>query len=130
MKTVLIVDDEELFLASLTDGLSAYADEFAVITATNGKHAIEVLTAQPIALVVTDLKMPEMDGFQLLAQIVNSQVNMPVIVMTAFGTPDIEDRLTDNVFGYLEKPIDFQVLAGKIRRGLMQTAWGYSHSIT
>src|SRR5689334_2972162 len=120
MKKVLIVDDEELFLASLTEGLSAYADEFAVITATNGKHAIEVLTEQQIDLVVTDLKMPVMDGFQLLAQMVSNYVDVPVIVMTAFGTPDIEDRLTEfNTFGYLEKPIEFQMLADKIRSGLM-----------
>jgi DNA-binding response OmpR family regulator len=131
MKKVLIVDDEELFLVSLTEGLSTYADEFTVLTATNGKHAIDILTAQPIDMVVSDLMMPVMDGFELLAQMVKHQVNVPVIVMTALGTPEIEENLTQfNAFGYLEKPIDFQMLADKIRSGLMETASGHIHGIT
>ncbi|HDH98197.1 MAG TPA: response regulator, partial [Deltaproteobacteria bacterium] len=67
MKNVLIVDDEKVFLLSLSDGLKSYSDEFNVLIAFNGKEAVKILNSSKIDLVVTDLKMPEMDGFQLLA---------------------------------------------------------------
>ncbi len=131
MKKVLIVDDEELFLVSLTEGLSAYADEFSVWTAMNGKRALEIINQHSVDLVVTDLKMPVMDGFQLLAQLVSSHPQVPVIVMTAFGTPDLEERIKEfDAFGYFEKPIDFQLLADKIRSGLTQMASGHIRGIT
>lgn len=116
MKTVLIVDDEKLFLVSLTEGLQTYSDEFAVVTAANGREAVKILHTQEIALVITDLKMPVMDGFQLLAFMMQSKPEIPVIVMTAFGTPEIEESIMNfDACGYLEKPIDFQVLTDKIR---------------
>jgi CheY-like chemotaxis protein len=125
MKTVLIVDDEKLFLASLTEGLVSYANEFQVITANNGKQAIDIIDSRPVDLIVTDLKMPVMDGFQLLVHLMNASFNLPVIVMTAFGTPEIENQLKDfQAFGYLEKPIDFQKLADKITDGLSETETG------
>lgn len=119
MKTVLIVDDESMFLASLVEGLAVYQDEFKVITASNGRQAVEAFAANNISLVVTDLKMPVMDGFQLLAYLMSAHPQTPAIVMTAFGTPEIEDCIRDfETFGYLEKPIDFQLLADTIRVGI------------
>ena len=131
MKTVLIVDDEKLFLASLTEGLQAYSDEFTVVTANNGREAVKVLHGQEIALVITDLKMPIMDGFQLLAFMLQSHADVPVIVMTAFGTPEIEDCIMNlDASGYLEKPIDFQVLTDRIRAVINDDSSGHLSGIT
>lgn len=131
MKTVLIVDDEKLFLASLTEGLSSHSDEFQVVTANNGKQAIGIIESRSIDLVVTDLKMPVMDGFQLLAHLMSENLNFPIIVMTAFGTPEIENRLKEfEAFGYLEKPIDFQKLADKIREALTRTDSGRLNGVS
>src|SRR5580693_3421278 len=131
MKTVLIVDDEELFLASLAEGLSAYANEFAVVTSPDGEKAAAVLKSRPIDLVVTDLKMPVMDGLQLIAYMMRNHPPIPVIVMTAFGTPDIEGRVGEfDILGYMEKPIDYQLLAEKIRSGLSEPARGQIEGIT
>ena len=115
MKKVLIVDDEKPFLLSLTDGLAAYAKDFEVLTALNGKEAVKVLDDTGVDLVVTDLRMPKMDGFELLAHMSGSYPDIPVIVMTAYGTPAIEERLQAmGTFHYLEKPLEFAVLADKI----------------
>lgn len=115
MKKVLIVDDERPFLLSLTDGLAVYADDFSVLTALNGKEAVKALGSTEVDLVVTDLKMPRMDGFELLAYMTGNFPNIPVIVMTAYGTPEIEHRLQDmGTLHYLEKPLDINVLADKI----------------
>lgn len=130
IKTVLIADDEKLFLSSLKEGLLAFADEFSVITAANGRRALEKLNEHDVDLVVTDLKMPEMDGFQLLAHMVKDFPHIPVVVMTAFGTPDIEKNIQElEVFDYLEKPIDLQLLADKIRNGINKHSDGHLKGI-
>lgn len=116
MKTVLIVDDERLFLSSLADVLPSYFEDLKVLTAEDGSEAIITLHTEDVDLVVTDLKMPLMDGFQLLVYMLNKQINIPVVVMTAFGTPDIEQQVSAfGAVGWIEKPIDTQVLADTIK---------------
>jgi CheY-like chemotaxis protein len=116
---VLIVDDEKPFLLSLSDGLSVYHDDFSVVTALNGKEAVKILETYHVDLVVTDLRMPKMDGFELLAYMTQNFPSIPVIVMTAFGTPEIESKMqTLGTFQYLEKPMDITVLANSIFTGL------------
>src|SRR4030042_3665865 len=106
-KKVLIVDDERTFLLSLSDGLTEYRPEFEVVTSVNGKEAVNVLKAKGIDLVVTDLRMPEMDGFELLNFLLNTFPQIPVIFMTAFGTPKIDHtiRAQDRI-QYIEKPFE------------------------
>jgi len=119
MKNLLLVDDEKSFLLSLEDMLKDSDEDYSIKTANNGKEAVNILEQDDIDLVVTDLKMPEMDGFDLIAYISGSKPKMPVIAMTAFGTPDMENRLMEmGAFQYIEKPIDFPTLLNKIRDGL------------
>ncbi len=115
MKHVLIVDDEKSFLALLEEGFKAYRHDFLVSTAENGRQAVEHLRTHPVDLVVTDIKMPQMDGFELLSYLREFHPDTPVILTTAFGTNEIEERLKAmGASQYLEKPLDFEVLAGKI----------------
>jgi len=112
MKYVLIVDDEESLLLTIQAGFDGYKDKFEVVTAHNGKEAVAILEAMPVSLVVTDLKMPEMDGFELLGYLKSEFPQVPVIVMTAFGTPEIETRLCQSgMIRMLEKPVDFEELS-------------------
>jgi len=121
MKKVLIVDDEIRLLQSIEAGLKSYNDEFGVITAANGRMAVHHLAKEKISLVVTDLRMPEMDGFELLAHLTGAYPFIPSIVMTAFSTPEIEERLNSTgIARLLEKPIDIEKLANAIREGLRQ----------
>ncbi len=123
MKQVLIVDDEIRLLQSIEAGLKSYGDEFGVIMAANGKEAMQHLDQEKINLVVTDLRMPEMDGFELLAHLTGAYPFMPSIVMTAFATPEIEERLNKTgTSKLLEKPIDIEKLAHAIREGLRQSS--------
>jgi DNA-binding NtrC family response regulator len=119
MKKILIVDDDTNFLLSLLDGLKANAKNVDVMIAENGKEAVEKLGNNKIELLVTDIKMPEMDGLELLALMVNRYPNIPVIVMTAFATREIEDRAANmGSFRFLEKPLDFHILLEMINEGL------------
>lgn len=127
MKTVLIVDDEIRLIQSIEAGLKAYQDKFSVVTAFNGNQALEILKKHDIDLVVTDLKMPVMDGFELLAHICSEFPFIPAIVMTAFSTPDIEEQLKGtNSLKLLEKPIDFEDLANSIIENLERMTKEYA----
>jgi len=131
MKCILLVDDERTFLLSLKDGLIASGSGFNVVLAGNGREAVQILKTQPIDLLVTDLKMPEVDGFQLLAFVSRHFPHLPVIVMTAFGTPEIEERLARmNALHYLEKPLDFDALAQTIDSALATGSRSYIRGIT
>ncbi len=130
MKKILIVDDEKLFLKSLSEGLEAYKEEFQVITAHNGKQAVRVLESETVDLLVTDLRMPEMDGFALVAYVAENLPDLPIIVITAFGTPEIENRLKNFTIGFIDKPINFQNFVQQIRAILTETAFGKLHGIS
>jgi len=119
VKSVLIVDDEKPFLLSIFDGLSAYTEDFHVLTALNGKEAVKILKSSKIDLVVTDLKMPKMNGFELLAYMSKNHSDIPAIVMTAFGTRETENKLNNmGAFQYLEKPLDINILVNNIYNAL------------
>ncbi len=117
MKTLLIVDDEVSFLRSLSDGLKVHQDQFRVLLARNGREASRVLETERVDLILTDLKMPEMDGFELILHVNRLYPTVPMMVMTAFGTPLIEKQLRERgVWAYLEKPLDLDQLAGELLR--------------
>lgn len=119
MKYVMVVEDEETSRLTLLDGLRKYERDLRVLTAENGRIAKEILETIPIDLIVTDLKMPEMDGIEFLAHIRKNHPYVPVIVMTAFGNPELENWLRSlGVFAYIEKPIDFTELSNKILSAL------------
>lgn len=121
MKKVLIVDDEPRLLKSIEAGLKNYRDHFVVMTAPNGKVAQGILESLEMDLVVTDLRMPVMDGFELLAYISHAHPFMPVIVMTAFATAETEEKVNNSgIYKLLEKPIDFDRLAETILESLEQ----------
>ena len=131
MKNVLIVDDEKSFLLSLLQGLDAYAADFNTLTAQNGKIAVDVLSSTKVDLVVSDLKMPEMDGFGLLAHLSQKHPKIPVIMMSAYCTPEIKARLKSlGAFTILEKPIEFQDLVDHIFQELNAVSKGYIQGIT
>ncbi len=129
-KTVLIVDDEAVFLRTVSDGFAVYRDQVNVLTAHNGRLAAEILGRGGVDLVVTDLKMPVMDGFELIAYMSRMCPAVPVLVMTAFGTPEIEARVGEyGIAAYLDKPLDFSTLATRVLEALAQSASGHLQGI-
>jgi DNA-binding NtrC family response regulator len=116
VREVLIVDDEEPLLLSIAEGLSIYKKYYNLLTATNGMEAVNLLKSSPIIdLVITDLSMPKMDGFELIAYMNRNYPKIPVIMMTAFGTPKIEEIIQKmGIYSYLEKPLDINMIADTI----------------
>ena len=93
MKTVLVVDDEPSVLFALSEALSDRRRGVRVVTAANGIEAVAVLEAEPVDLVLTDLRMPDMDGFELLTFLRRNHAALPVILMTALGSAETAARL-------------------------------------
>ncbi len=116
LKNILLVDDEKSFLLSLSEGLRDSGAEYGILTAENGRVAFEAFWAGPrIDLLVTDLKMPEMNGLELLTRVKKDFPRTRVIVLTAFITPEIErDLKAIGDFACIEKPAEFEDLRQRI----------------
>ncbi len=119
MPKVLIVDDEKSLILSLKTGLEEYKDRFQVLVALNGKEAVKVIESNQIDLLITDLKMPLMNGFELLAYTFSNFPHIACVVMTAFNTPDIEKKLSDTaMLKLIEKPVDIHAMTRVIIESL------------
>ncbi|MGS9183999.1 response regulator, partial [Salmonella enterica subsp. enterica serovar Infantis] len=81
------------------------------VTAESGQEGLRVLHREKVDLVISDLRMDEMDGMQLFTEIQNVQPGMPVIILTAHGSiPDAVAAPQKGVFSFLTKPIDRDAL--------------------
>lgn len=115
---ILIVDDEQLVRKALSRYLSRVG--YSVEAAEDGNCAIEKLAEKPYDLVLTDLKMPNLDGRELLTIMAERYPDIPKIVLTGFGTnEDIILALKTGAYDFLTKPImDFAILYHAIERAL------------
>lgn len=116
--TILIVDDETDLLEGLKRTIEM-ALGCRVLTAQSARAALHVLAKDPIDLVVADIRMPEMDGIQLLESAIKYDPNITMIIMTAFGT--IEKAVEAIKFGaydFIQKPFDEKRLLHLLRNGL------------
>ncbi|MCS7080104.1 MAG: response regulator [Chloracidobacterium sp.] len=92
-KRVLLVEDDDAIAGLVSKWLSQHQDGFSVVTAGHGQEALDILAHQPADIVVTDLQMPVMDGFELIAHLLSEQVNLPIVILTAMAVSDVESRL-------------------------------------
>ena len=109
----MIADDEETVRVTLAEWFSATygVKEYKIFLASNGIEAIKVLAANQIDLLITDLNMPKMDGFELLAQMKSDHPRIPIIVISAFATPDIRTKVVDlGALRFISKPFSFSDL--------------------
>src|SRR5579859_5183956 len=112
---VLVVDDEENLNWSLVNSLRK--DNYSADGALTGEQALRLLANQPYDIVISDVKMPGMDGFELLQWIRQNRAQTRVVMMTAFGSPtDRATAMRGGVIAYLEKPFDLVALKEELRR--------------
>ncbi|MDB5984315.1 MAG: sigma-54-dependent Fis family transcriptional regulator [Pseudomonas sp.] len=114
---VLVVDDEPKLCDLLASALGQ--GEITVFTAGNGLHALAVLEREEIDLVISDWRMPGMDGPQLLAEIKVRFPDLPVIVMTAYSTvKNAVQSMRNGAFDYISKPFDIDELDITVNKAL------------
>ncbi|MBL7637295.1 MULTISPECIES: two-component system response regulator GlrR [Atlantibacter] len=106
---LLLVDDDPGLLKLL--GLRLTSEGYSVQTAESGAEGLKVLSREQIDLVISDLRMDEMDGMALFSEIQKVQPGLPVIILTAHGSiPDAVAATQQGVFSFLTKPVDKDAL--------------------
>ena len=116
---LLLVDDDPGLLKLL--GMRLVSEGYSVVTAESGPEALRVLGREKVDLVISDLRMDEMDGLQLFSEIQKGQPGMPVIILTAHGSiPDAVAATQQGVFSFLTKPVDKDALYKAIDEALEQ----------
>ena len=118
---LLLVDDDPGLLKLL--GMRLVSEGYSVVTAESGQEGLKVLSREKVDLVISDLRMDEMDGMQLFAEIQKQQPGMPVIILTAHGSiPDAVAATQQGVFSFLTKPVDKDALYKAIDSALEHAA--------
>ena len=116
-RTILVVDDEKYIREGLVAALEM--DGYTGLQAENGKAAWDIINSEPVDMVITDLRMPDMSGSELLKKIYSTYPTIPVVVLTGHGT--IEDAVTamqNGAVDFLTKPVNLDHLSVLIKRSL------------
>jgi two-component system NtrC family response regulator len=117
METVLIVDDEKNYPLIL--GAVLEEEGYEVLTANTGREALEIQKTSDVDLVLTDMKMPFMDGIELLEKIKAKDSDMPVIMMTAYGSVDkAVEAMEKGAYSYILKPFDNEKLVVYVNKAI------------
>jgi DNA-binding NtrC family response regulator len=114
---VLIVDDEDDLLLALAERLEMRG--FEVVTADKGSEALELVDEVHFDVAILDIKMPGMDGLELMARLKEKHPALPVILCTGHGSGgDVRAGMTGGAYDYLMKPIDMEALMTIVRSAI------------
>lgn len=112
--SVIVVDDDTAWLADLETWLAH--EGFQVIGISRGEWVVEAVDFHEPDVVVVDLQLPGVDGMDIVGQLRRRRPTLPVIVMTAFGGTEVEDRVRRlGAVGYFDKPFRLENLVAAIR---------------
>ncbi|MBN20295.1 MAG: response regulator [Bdellovibrionaceae bacterium] len=116
-KTILIVDDVEDLRESLADSFEIRG--FKIVQAENGVDALELMKSETVDVVLSDIRMPEMDGVELLKAIKQKDPRKPpVLIMSGFSDYDREQVTSLGALDLVEKPFDFDQITEIINEAL------------
>ncbi len=114
---ILLVDDDANLRRILAHHLQQAGYE--AVSAGNGREGLEAMARQAVDLPIPDVRMPELDGLALIRETRNSNPDLPVIVMTAYGTiQDAVEAMRLGAFDYLTKPVDRETLLRSVQKAL------------
>src|SRR5216110_3330427 len=116
---VLIVDDDVALLQALPETVRLRMEGVAVDTADSGAVALNRLEARDYDAIVTDIKMPGMDGLELLAEIRTRRPDTPTVMITGHGEHDlVVQALRGGAYDFIQKPIDRDHLVASLSRAI------------
>jgi two-component system, NtrC family, nitrogen regulation response regulator NtrX len=117
MATILVIDDEKSIRNTLKDVLEY--ENHTVELATNGSEGLELFENKPVDLVLCDIKMPEMDGIEVLEKLMEKSHEVPVIMISGHGNIDTAvDAIKKGAYDFIEKPLDLNRLLVTIRNAM------------
>ncbi len=112
-RNVLIVDDDKLICWALEKALKK--NGYYVIVSPNGEDAIEALKKKDFDLVITELSMPEIDGFEVIEEVKRCSPFTRTVLMSAFGTESAIKKATEKGVYYLEKPFEVEEFVERLQ---------------
>ncbi len=116
--TILIVDDESDLVRGLARTLAVEID-CRILTAENGRQALDIIAGSAVDVVLADILMPEMDGLTLLGHVKERDPAITVIIMTAYGTIEkAVEAIKKGAYDLIQKPLDEERLLHLLRKGL------------
>src|SRR5438094_6021123 len=116
---VLIVDDDPALLQALPKALRLRMGGVTVETADSASAALDRITTGDYDAIVTDIKMPGMDGLALLTEIRKHRPDTPTLIITGHGEDELMVRaLRGGAFDFVQKPIDRDYFVGSLRRAI------------
>lgn len=116
MRAVLVVDDEQLIRWSIRAHLEQVG--FQVVVAENGEQALACFR-DDVGLVLLDFRLPDTDGLAVLRQIKKRRPNCPVILMTAFGSPEVTRKaVAGGAFRVMDKPFNLDEMTHLVEQAL------------
>ncbi|MFW6364121.1 MAG: sigma-54-dependent transcriptional regulator, partial [Spirochaeta sp.] len=123
---ILVVDDERNIREGLATALEM--EGYATATAANGKEAMEIIQADVVDLVITDLRMPEKSGHELLQFVVQYCPSVPVIILTGHGTIETAvQSMHEGAYDFVTKPVNLDRLSLLVRRALSNRELALQH---
>lgn len=121
-KVICIVDDEDELVQNLKFEISTLRSDWEILTFSDGMKAMQEIVKGKVDLVLTDIAMPDMDGYELFWRVKDYDENIPVIMMTGFGyDPNhvLVRAKVDGLKDVLFKPFDVEKLVELIDRRLL-----------
>jgi two-component system, response regulator, stage 0 sporulation protein F len=116
---ILLVDDDTIVLTLIHHFMHKVAPDYELLSVENGAAALALIAQRPVALIITDQHMPDMDGVGLTAAIKAAAPHCPVILITGSGTSEIYQRgQADGVDFFLSNPFRLDQLASMVRAAL------------
>ncbi|MBK8727723.1 MAG: response regulator [Holophagaceae bacterium] len=129
-KTILVVEDDDLTMRFYQTGLRPL-QEFRFLLAANGQQAVEVLQKERVDVLMTDLNMPVMDGYKLVAHMTRHYPSVPIIVITGMGDGEMKPEVHQiKGLRILHKPMKLSVLMDEIRAAGSQEPAGKVRGIS
>lgn len=117
MERILVIEDKKSMAQMLRTTLES--EGYECLIAFNGKEALKIISQEQPDLIITDLKLPDIDGLTILKELRQEDQDTPVIIMTAFGTIEIAvEAIKEGAFDFVPKPFDMDHLLLIIKRAL------------
>jgi CheY-like chemotaxis protein len=119
---ILLVDDDTSVLRSLQKTLEFTHPDYLINCAESAEDALDILKSDDVDLLISDLKLPNIDGLSLVSLARNERPRMHSILMTAYGSDEVLNEATENgCIAYLEKPFDLELLIQSVNTALSST---------
>jgi DNA-binding NtrC family response regulator len=122
MHDILVIDDDAVFMETLAEAMMRSHRDLTMTTATTAEHGLRLLGRKHFDAVISDFRMPGLNGMDLLQECAVVCPDTPVIMLTGYGSRALEqDALTYGAYALLQKPVDCDVIYSAVSRSILRS---------